>query len=86
MKRNATSKDPAVLRSLISRWRRLWTRLAIRNPRVVRMPLQQMGCRKDQDIVLVLGLRDEVSDDETKRPPPGMAMIVVGCQGVYVDP
>jgi hypothetical protein len=64
----------------------LRSRVAISDPRIVSVPVEQVRGGEDQTIVCLARLRGQVSNDEPERTPPRMAVVVICSQGVDVDP
>lgn len=67
-----------------ARW--LGPRRCACDARVIRHPVEQMGCREDQPIVLVAFLRIEVSNQQAEGAASCMAMISERRQRVNEDP
>jgi len=65
-----------------------WLRsgVAISDSRIILVPLEQMCGGEDQAIIFVSRLRGQIPNEQPKRAPPSMAVVVVSSQGVDVDP
>lgn len=85
--RYAPSEHTAVFCGVVPLGRSwLRARVAIRDPGIVSVPIEQVRGGEDQTIVCLARLRDQISNEQPERTPPRMAMVVVRSQRVDIDP